>query len=42
MGSELGTNFKDPLQKGIIARVEESKTQKKALVMVKDVLKKEM
>ena len=37
---KLWTNIKDPLQKGYIARVEGSKTQKKELVMVKDVLKK--
>jgi hypothetical protein len=39
--SKLGGSFKDPLQKGNIARVGDGKTLKKALVMVKDVLKKE-
>ena len=40
MNSKLGTNFKDPLQKGDIGRVEDGKTLKKALVMVEVVLKK--
>jgi ribosomal protein S8E len=35
--SMLGTNFKDPLQKDDIARLEDSKTQKKAFVKVEDV-----
>jgi len=40
VNSKLGTNFKDPLQKGDIGRVEDGKTLKKALVMVEVVLKK--
>jgi len=40
VNSKLGKNVRDLLQKGDIARVEDGKTLKKALVMVKEVVKK--
>jgi hypothetical protein len=40
VNSKLGTNIKGPQQKGDIARVEDGKALKKALVMVEEVLKK--
>jgi len=40
VNSKLGTKFKYPLQKGNMARVEDGRVLKKALVMVKEVLKK--
>jgi hypothetical protein len=40
VSSKLGKNFKDPLEKSDIARVEDGKTLKKALVMVEGVVKK--
>jgi hypothetical protein len=40
VNSKLGKNVRDLLQKGDIARVEDGKTLEKALVMVKEVVKK--
>jgi hypothetical protein len=34
VNSKLGKNYKDPLEKGDIARAEDGKSLKKALVMV--------
>jgi len=40
VNSELGKDYKDPLEKDDIARVEDGKSLKKALVMVEEVVRK--
>jgi len=40
VNSKLGKNYKDPMEKGNIARVEDGKSLKEALVMVEEVMKK--